>query len=274
MIRLVRRVTFSAGHRYWKPELTPEENRACFGPFASPYNHGHNYVLDVSAEGPVDSDSGMVVNIKTIDAVLQQEVVSRYHLKSLNDEVPPFDRKPPSLENLLADIARLLLPHFQTFSMPARLTALRLEEMPDLYAQFDLETTMTTITRAYEFCAAHRLHSPTLDDASNAALYGKCNNPSGHGHNYVLEVTVGGDVDPTTGMIVDVCAIDDAVNREVVDRYDHKNLNCDLPEFAGKVTTSEVIVQEIWNRLQATLPARLERVRLYETARSAFEVTR
>jgi 6-pyruvoyltetrahydropterin/6-carboxytetrahydropterin synthase len=112
-----------------------------------------------------------------------------------------------------------------------------------------------------------------LTDAENVELFGKCNNPAGHGHNYVLEVTVQGDPDARTGMMVDLEELDAQVNELVVDRYDHKNLNVDLPEFDGRPTTSEAVVAQIFDVLRDRLPARLVRVRLQETARNIFEVT-
>ena len=105
-------------------------------------------------------------------------------------------------------------------------------------------------------------------------MFGKCNNPAGHGHNYILEVTVKGDLNPETGMSVDIEALDRTVNARVVDRYDHHHLNVDLPEFADKVPTSEVIVEQIWKELDGKVPGTLQRVRLLETARSAFEMSR
>lgn len=275
-MRLIRRVAFSSGHRYWRPELSTDQNRALFGAWASPFNHGHNYVLDVTAEGDVDSRTGMVVNIKDIDAVLQREVVKRFDQKSINDEVDPFQHRPPTLENLLTFISGVLAPFFDggPSSLPAKLTHLRLEEMPTLWADLETETQMLTITRSYEFAASHRLHVPGMSDADNVELFGKCNNLAGHGHNYILEVTVSGDVDPETGMSVDLDALDREVEARIVDRYDHRNINVDLPEFQGRVPTSEVIVQQIWDDLDGRLPARLTRLRLHETARNAFELSR
>jgi 6-pyruvoyltetrahydropterin/6-carboxytetrahydropterin synthase len=151
------------------------------------------------------------------------------------------------------------------------MVSLRLEEMPTLFGE--LENDKMTLTRSYEFAASHRLDSPALSPAENVELFGKCNNAAGHGHNYILEVTVEGQPDEKTGMMVDLEAMDSAVNESVVDRYDHKNFNEDLPEFAGKMTTSEVIAQEIFNRLQTAVPAKLNRIRLWETARNMFEVS-
>lgn len=269
LVKLIRRVSFSSGHRYWLADKAPEDNRRLFGKFASPFNHGHNYVLDVTCEGPVDAKTGMVVNIKDIDDVLQNEVVGKLDGKSLNDEIDAFRTTPPTLENILLFFRSSLE---RQIPGGARLTELRLEEMPTLWANLSLPDNAMTLTRSYEFAASHRLHSPHLDDAKNVELYGKCNNPSGHGHNYILEVTVSGQLDQTTGMMVDMVALDDAVNAEVVDRYDHKHLNSDVPEFADVAPTSEVIAAQIWKRLEGAVPGKLRKIRLYETARSAFEI--
>lgn len=263
---MTRRVTFSSGHRYWIPDLSEEENRARFGQWASPYNHGHNYVLDVTVEGEVDPRNGMVVNIKRIDDLLKGGIVREFDGRSINDEIPWFRSHASTLENLMAYIGGRL-----EFPPEARLVGLRLEEMPRLWGEWEVSG-MVSLTRTYEFAASHRLHAPGLSPEENLELFGKCNNPAGHGHNYVLEVTVSGEPDTDTGMLIDLGAMDEAVEREVVGRYDHKNLNEDIPEFRGKPTTSEVVALEIANRLRPALP-QLHRVRLWETARNAFEVT-
>src|ERR1700722_11358405 len=100
-VSMTRRVGFSSGHRYWLPSLTPEENRALFGPWASPFNHGHNYFLEVTVDGEVDAETGMLVNIKRLDDLLRKTVVSQFDGKSINDEIPAFHTCPPTVENLL-----------------------------------------------------------------------------------------------------------------------------------------------------------------------------
>ena len=271
-VRLTRRVTFSAGHRYWIPSKSEADNRALFGKWASPYNHGHNYVLEVTVEGRVDPATGMVVNIKDVDDVLQEKVVDRFDGKSINDEIEHFHTQSTSLENLMAHFAEIL---GGPSVLPARFIGLRLEEMPLLYGELWLEPERKmTITRVYEFAAAHRLHSPSLSEEENIELFGKCNNPAGHGHNYLLEVSVQGEPDSQTGMSVNLAELDRTVEELVVDRYDHKNLNVDLPEFQGRPTSSEVLTQEIFQRLDGRLPAKLSKVRLHETARNIFEVRR
>jgi len=216
----------------------------------------------------------MVVNIKRIDDILKTRIVSQFDGKSINDEIPAFFDRSSSLENLISYICQTLTSP-NVLPVEVRLTGLRLEEMPTLSAELDLDQdpTMMTLTRSYEFAASHRLDSPLLSHQENLDLFGKCNNPAGHGHNYVLEVSVSGVPDATSGMILNLTDLDEVVSELVVDRYDHKNLNVDIPEFQGRVTTSEVVALEIFSRLQSKLPGKLQRVRLHETARNIFEVS-
>jgi 6-pyruvoyltetrahydropterin/6-carboxytetrahydropterin synthase len=269
-VRMTRRVGFSSGHRYWIPALSDKENLELFGHWASPYNHGHNYVLDVQVEGLVDLVTGMVVNIKRIDEALRTSIVRQFDGLSINDQVPYFHDRSSSLENLVNYIATCL-GNPGVLPVEVSLTALRLEEMPTFFVE--LEMNKMLLTRSYEFAASHRLDSPHLTESENIELFGKCNNAAGHGHNYLLEVTVAGEPDERTGMILNLDDLDRLVSELVVDRYDHKNLNVDIPEFQGKVTTSEVVAIEIFDRLKDKLPAKLHRVRLHETARNVFEVT-
>jgi len=126
-------------------------------------------------------------------------------------------------------------------------------------------------SRGYEISASHRLHTGQLSEAENRATFGKCNNPFGHGHNYRIEVTVGGDVDASTGMVIDMVELDSAVHREVLDRFDHMNLNNDSI-FANQVSTTENLCIAIYDLLgPALLPANLERVRIEETENNFFE---
>jgi 6-pyruvoyltetrahydropterin/6-carboxytetrahydropterin synthase len=127
------------------------------------------------------------------------------------------------------------------------------------------------LTRRYRFSASHRLHSEQMSDAQNAAVYGKCNNPFGHGHNYVLEVTVIGQVEESTGMICNLVDLDQCVQREVVDRFDLENLNM-RPEFADAVPTTENLCTVIYDILKRKFHfAHLERVGIQETMMNSFE---
>jgi len=125
--------------------------------------------------------------------------------------------------------------------------------------------------RRYRFSASHRLHSPQLNEQENWRVYGKCNNPYGHGHNYVVEVTMSGRVDPATGMIVNLADLDSFVEREVIEAFDHKSLNEDLAAFRERVPTTEYVCMEIYRRLKSFPLAKLERVRVQETSNNAFE---
>lgn len=125
--------------------------------------------------------------------------------------------------------------------------------------------------RRYTISASHRLHTDALTAEENRATYGKCNNPQGHGHNYVVEVLVAGTVDAETGMVINLAALDDVVRVQVVERFDHANLNFD-PLFANRVPTTENLTREIFALLKDALPAgQLERVRVEETENNFFE---
>ena len=126
------------------------------------------------------------------------------------------------------------------------------------------------LTRRYRFSASHRLHSEQLSDAENRTIYGKCNNPHGHGHNYVLEITVSGPVDKN-GMVCNLLDLDQCVNREVVTRFDMENLNM-CKEFVATVPTTENLCTMIYDILKRTFTqAHLEKVRLEETMMNSFE---
>jgi 6-pyruvoyltetrahydropterin/6-carboxytetrahydropterin synthase len=137
---------------------------------------------------------------------------------------------------------------------------------------------MVYLTRRYRFSAAHRLHNDALSVEENRRLYGKCDNPFGHGHNYVLDVTVAGEVDPATGMVFDLGLLDQTVKREVLERFDLTNLNEDTEEFRARVPTTENVCVAIYDLLRGKVhggvrwpTARLERVRLEETSSNFFE---
>src|SRR5207249_8953101 len=123
--------------------------------------------------------------------------------------------------------------------------------------------------RRYRFSASHRLHSPHLSEEENCRVFGKCNNPYGHGHNYVLEVSMAGDVDPATGMIANLADLDAFVERQVLEELDHKSLNQDVPAFREKVPTTENLCIEIYQRLKSFSQAKLERIRVQEIGRAS-----
>jgi 6-pyruvoyltetrahydropterin/6-carboxytetrahydropterin synthase len=125
--------------------------------------------------------------------------------------------------------------------------------------------------RRYTLSASHRLHSDALSDDENRAAYGKCNNPHGHGHNYVVEVLVGGDVDSETGMVMNMADLDEVVREQVIERFDHTNLNLD-PLFVNWVPTTENICRAVFELIDGAIgPVQLVRVRIEETENNFFE---
>ena len=138
---------------------------------------------------------------------------------------------------------------------------------------------MIRVTRRYRFSASHRLHAAQFSEDENRALSGKCNNPLGHGHDYVVEVSVRGPVDAVSGRAADLSALDALVRRHVVEPFDHRNLNAEIPAFARVVPTTENLVREIRCRLLRNWPGafpgewpKLDRVRIQETKRNTFDL--
>ncbi len=138
---------------------------------------------------------------------------------------------------------------------------------------------MIYLTRRYRFSASHRLDAPALTAEENRGLYGKCNNPFGHGHDYILEISVRGTVDPDSGIAVDLNVLDSLVHGEVLAHLDRKDLNREVPAFASAVPTTENVALEVRRRLESRWVAvfsdklpRLDRVTIYETKRNRFEL--
>ncbi len=125
---------------------------------------------------------------------------------------------------------------------------------------------MVYLTRKAEFSASHFYHNPEMTAEENQRLFGKCNNPNGHGHNYVVELTIAGEVDEKSGMVMDLKDLKALLEQEVLEPFDHKFLNKEVHAFDQKIPTTENIALEIWNRLEGKLSVgKLHRVRLYET---------
>jgi len=272
-MRLKRRVMFSAGHAYWLVGLTDEQNKALFGRWASRYGHGHNYTVEVTFEGAVDPVTGMIVNIVDIDRCIKQNVLALVADKHLTYEVAWFAERQATLENITTFVWEQVEGHFT--DVRARLCEITVWESPTLYATrtFAGGNPMVSLTRCIDFAASHRLHAPGLSDAENVAIFGKCNHKGGHGHNYGVEVTVTGEPDPVTGMLLDLEALDTVIEEHIMQVFDHKCLNDDVPEFVGSNPTSENLTLVIWNRIKDHIPApaRLSRIIVRETDRNYFE---
>jgi 6-pyruvoyltetrahydropterin/6-carboxytetrahydropterin synthase len=272
MYYLTRLVEFESSHRYWNPSFSDEKNRRTFGKCISPYGHGHNYVLRVTLGGRIDLRTGMVMNIKELDRMLK-EVSGEFDHKFINLDHPAFLENIPTTENLVSYMYNRLEEQLRSELASYRLTQVRLYEEPTLWAEITGKEgkTMVTLTKTFSFSAAHRLHSTVLSDEENRVVFGKCNNIHGHGHNYELEVTVKGTIDPQTGMIMDLGKLMQTVQEKIIERFDHKHLNEDTVEFHTLNPTGENIVQIIWSFLHPHLGAQLVRLGLWETPKNFFE---
>ena len=128
------------------------------------------------------------------------------------------------------------------------------------------------VCRRVNFNAAHRLYRKDWSDEKNDAIFGKCNNPNFHGHNYVMEVWIEGDIDPETGYVIDLKILKDIIKEEIVERFDHRNLNLDCSEFENLIPTAENIILVIWNLLRSRLDEKFKlKLKLWETENNIFE---
>lgn len=261
-----RRFNFSASHRYWREEWSLEQNEAVFGKCTNRYGHGHNYELFVTVAGAVDPITGMVMNMVELKRLVTT-VLDQFDHKHLNEDTPYFRDVIPTTENLVRVLWGLIEPQLPK---GVRLAKLRLYENSDLYAEYFGLQQQATFNRRYEFSAAHRLHAQSLTDEANREIYGKCNNPNGHGHNYQLEVTVDGLIDAQTGMVIDLVDMDRRV-QSVLDNWDHRHLDYQVAEFAEQPSTAENIVVVLWQRLEALFGSQLKHLRLWETANNVFD---
>jgi len=262
-----RRAEFSASHRYWLPELTEAQNLQQFGPCTRFPGHGHNYVLIVSMIGELD-EYGMVLNLSDVKHIIAREVTSQLDFTYLNEAWPEFQQTLPTTESMARTIWQRLAPYLP-------LHRIQLFEHPKLWAEYQGNAMDAYLTISTHFSAAHQLARPDLSDEANYQIYGKCARPNGHGHNYHLEVTVQGDIDPRTGMIVDLAACQIAINDHVVEPFDHTFLNKDVPYFAAVVPTAEniaVYIRELLQQPIRELGAQLHRIKLIESPNNSCEV--
>lgn len=266
MVYATRRFEFSAAHRYWRADWSVEENERVFGRYGSPFGHGHNYTLDVTITGTLDERTGMVMNMTELKAIVN-ETLEGFDHKHLNEDTPYFRDRVPTTENIVRVLWTLIAPRLPAGASLARL---RLYETNELWADYDGADGEATFARSYSFAAAHRLHAPSLSDEENLAIYGKCNNPNGHGHNYTVEVSVAGPVDGESGMVIDLPTMDATV-RSVLDQLDLRHLDREVSAFASKPSTAEHIVVYLWGELEPRLGGLLRHLKLWETRKNVFE---
>ena len=262
-----RRAEFAASHRYYVPQWSAEENFRRFGKGSLFPGHGHNYVLYVAMVGEID-DCGMVLNLSEVKNVIRREVTDHLDNSFLNQVWPEFTQTLPTTEFVAYTIWHRLRPHLP-------LARIQLYEHPQLWAEYQGDAMNAYLTVGTHFSAAHRLARTDFSEAENYATYGKCARPHGHGHNYHLEVTVRGEIDPVTGMVVDLVALQRVLEREVVEPLDHTFLNEDIPYFFEVVPTAEHIalyIMQVLHEPVRRLGAELHKVKLVESPNNSCEI--
>ncbi len=234
---------------------------------ANPAPDGLSPVLTLSIQitGQVQADTGMLVNIKRIDHVVRAIAAPAVTIPK-GGGIQPI--RP---EFVLAD----LFNRCTAALAPYTVSALTLNLSPWMYYQTcGGEIPMIRMAQRFEFSAAHRLHNPSLSAEKNRELFGKCNNPNGHGHNYELEIVIGGTPQAQSGQIMPLLEFQRLVNQHVISVFDHKHLNMDCPEFAALNPTVENIAQVIFSKIREVFPpgVKLLAVKVWETPKTCCEV--
>jgi 6-pyruvoyltetrahydropterin/6-carboxytetrahydropterin synthase len=222
---------------------------------------GRYYELTVACRGEADPRTGYFINIKEIDRAVRERALPVL-IDRLADDATAADTPMGALVHALR---RAIDP-----ALGGTVTGLTLSLSPYLSITAEAhDMTRVLLRQQYEFSAAHRLHVPSLSDDENRAIFGKCNNPAGHGHNYQVEVAVRCAVD-AHGRSLEPAALDAVVNEALIDKLDHKHLNHDVPPFAELNPSVENIVKVAWSMLQGALPAgvELDEVRVWETGKT------
>jgi 6-pyruvoyltetrahydropterin/6-carboxytetrahydropterin synthase len=251
---------FSAARQTTSPRLTPEENQKLFGVAASPFGHGHNYRARLTFRDEPNVSDHALVPFSDIRGCLESLRKELDH-KNLNHEVLALMDQPITTENLARHI-------HERVAEKLRINRVRLHERDDFFAEH-WEGGKYFLGLQIPFSAAHRLHADKLGAEENLALYGKCNNPLGHGHRYLTEATIGGPFDERSGALMDFVAFQTAI-AEAVQPFEDKHLDLEVEDFRDKPSTGENIVQALWPRFDVRLDGRLVRLRLWETANNRF----
>ena len=243
-VLLTKRIEFAAAHRYIKPEWDEAKNRAVFGPCYNPPAHGHNYMLEVTVSGEVDPKTGMVINLFDLKRVLLT-VIEEFDHKHFNLDMSYFNDRIPTSEN----IARLLWTKLEPQQDIGTLHTVRLYEDEDLYADITAAggLDVASVTRRYSFTAVQE---------------------GNQGHVWDCFVTVHGPIDPVTGMVTDIGALDRLAQERVVKAIDRQGLE----QVLGQAVTGDALAKHVWGRLAGSVAGgTLERVRLVQTRDLSFE---
>ena len=244
------------------PLLSAEENARLFGESIS--IHGHNYHARLTFRAERFDRKTPLVGYDAIDAcvrAMRTELDHRY----LNEDVTGLKDRPITTESLATYI-------YERVNGMMSLQRVRLHERQDFFAEA-WEGNVILLGLQVPFYAAHRLHAATLSDAQNASLYGKCNNPLGHGHRYVTETTIGGDYNARSGTLYDFVAFRKGIEQSL-EPWRDRHLDLETKDFRNAPSTGENIVRALWPGIDNRLSQRLVRLRLWETANNRFTLRR
>lgn len=263
MFRLTREVRFAVNPpRRGAPDQQLESKPTnSHGGYPSLTGFGYQLAARVGLIGSLDRESQYLVNIKELDETIRRD------LDRIGDMVLSGREGPADVALFLHDICRWRwdeqLDHVSLLLSPFLEITIRALELP-----------MVRLSQKFEFSASHRLFNRTLSDDENCRLFGKCSNPHGHGHNYELQVTLAGEPDRVNGVLAGLPAVERIVNSTVIDRFDHKNLNVQVPEFAELIPSVENIARVIYKLLQPRFGdagVRLAAVTVWETPKTWCE---
>ncbi len=253
---------FSAGGRTISPELSAAENERLFG--EATRIHGHNYKCRITFRRRSFDPATPLVRFDDVESCLRT-IRSELDYRNLNADVPALAGKAVTTETL----AMLILERSQSAGPAHRV---RLHERDDFFAEAWQDGGVFLGMRM-PFSAAHRLHVKSASAEENLALYGKCNNPGGHGHQYLIEATVGGEFDRRSGTLANFTDIRDAISSAIAP-WENRHLDRETDDFSGVPSTGENIVRVLWPRLDSGVKQQLVRLRLWETANNCFTLRR
>jgi 6-pyruvoyltetrahydropterin/6-carboxytetrahydropterin synthase len=243
---------FSAARTTMSPHLSEAENEQLFGTASSPHGHGHDYRARLTIRSTAE-----LADVSAAIASLASELDHR----NLNAEVEGLRRQPITTEMLASYV-------FDRASTTVPLHRVRLHERSDFFAEYDAAG-QHLLAMLMPFSASHRLQSYEHSEDENAEMYGKCNNPRGHGHMYISEATIGGPLDERSGTLCNFVEFQEAL-RESVRDWDNKHLDLETDEFRRRPSTGENIVQTLWTKTNPLVWNRLTRLRLWETLNNRF----
>lgn len=253
---------FSAARQTMSPHLSEAMNRRLFGEAFS--IHGHNYRARLTFRSETKLGEGPLVRCDKIDNCihsLRTELDHRY----LNKDVAGMKDRPITTESLAEYI-------YERVNAFVPLHRVRLHEREDFFAEVGDDESMF-LGMQMPFYAAHRLHAASLSEAENFALFGKCNNPRGHGHRYLTETTIGGEYDKKSGTLYDFVTLHSAI-RESLTPWQNRHLDLETEDFRETPSTGENIVRALWSKIDNRLKQKLVRLRLWETANNRFTLRR